>query len=130
MSYKFTEKMCWDRGISTRFAKELTPNDVREFIEEVLDVKCGRIGRGINKNEHGIRFNIKGFSIFDKFFYSRSNKKNSILQLGKGAFVAYDFNFIFMGERITSESDKQAWIDFMQRKFGKEYEKFMFVYTE
>lgn len=125
-----TEIVYWDAGISTRFAKKLSARDIKEFIEDVLKVKCGRVCIGKDELSNGVRFDIKRMSFVTKFLNNNELSDNGcIVQYGKGVFVAYDFNFHFIGERFISDVDKQAWIDFMIKKFGNEYEQFMYVYT-
>ena len=123
-------RMFWDTGISTKYASKLTCKDVREFVENELNLRCGRITKvGIN-SRYGIDFIIrKPFSFVKNPFWADSLYIGPI-SVNKIVFTAYDFKFDLPNECFISEADRQSWIDYMASKFGKGYNEFMLVYSD
>lgn len=120
----------WRRGISTRYAMHLSCRDIKKFVEEELNLKCGRIVRRKNTLTYAIEFVIcKPFS-FRKNLPLQGPIPIQSIGESKIVFEAYDFNFELSSEYVVSQMDKYRWLDFMSKKFGKPYEDFMLVYSE
>lgn len=120
----------WKRGLSTRYAMQLSCKDVKRFIEEELYLKCGRIVKRKNAVAYGIEFVVKKPLTFWKDFPLDGPIPIKSMCDNKIVFVAYDFNFELFSDYIVSQRDKQCWLDFMSKKFGKAYDDFMVTYSE
>ena len=65
-------RMFWDTGISTKYASKLTCKDVREFVENELNLKCGRITKvGIN-SRYGIDFVIRNLLALSRILFGQT----------------------------------------------------------
>ncbi len=121
----------WNQGISTIFATRLTNRDIKRFVEEELNVKCGRILRRRNSMTYAVEFVISK-PFFKKRFVSSDNNMiyMQTMSSDKLVFEAYDFKFRISDYFLFSEGDMQRWINYMTEKFGDSYEKFMMSYSE
>lgn len=119
----------WKRGLSTRYAMQLSCKDIKKFVEEELYLKCGRITKRRNMPAYGIEFVVKKPLIF------KEDALNGLIPIqsiddNKIVFIAYDFNFELSSDYIVSQADKYRWLNFMSKKFGKPYDDFMVNYSE
>lgn len=120
----------WRRGLSTRYAMQLSCKDIKRFMEEELYLKCGRIVKRKNVTAYGIEFVVKKPVTFWKGVPLDGPIPIKSMGNNKIVFIAYDFNFELLSDYIVSQRDKQCWLDFMSKKFGKPYDDFMVTYSE
>ena len=112
--FRIDERLEWDIGTSTRYAKKLTTQDIKTFLESrnIVVKKIRRLRRKIFGNTAYV---VEWYYVYD-----------NISQM-KSYFIPYDFCFSFTSYKACNYD---AWFDFMSKKFGKEYSDFEVLYEK